>query len=524
MIFVRLAGLLLALSLLLPACQSTSSDTKTTGADTLAPTQLTGQQLAATYCATCHILPGPALLDKKTWPSVLAQMALRMGQSDKQMAELMRYSNPDELNRLLVANVYPERPTMHPTDWQKIVAYYTASAPDKLPPQPDHASVSPALPLFTARLAAGAIDGIVTLLQYDSVRHQTWAGDARGNLYALNGQLQRVDSLKFDSPVVGVRSGRNGLLDLLTVGVLNPNDQQAGIWQRRSAGKSTPAITIPNLQRPVYSTTADLNRDGREDVIICQFGNHLGKLTWYEKQLTGSYREHVLDEVPGARVAIVRDIDNDDWPDVVALLTQGDEQIAVYRNLRNGLFQKETLLRFPSVYGSSFLELTDIDKDGDPDLIYTNGDNADYSIILKPYHGIRIFLNDGQFKFKEAFFYPMYGATQTVARDFDQDGDIDIAAIAHFPDFSQTPNQSFIYLENTGGLTFKPQTFPMANRGRWLRLEAGDVDQDGDDDLLLGSFFRPADAKYTKLMDFWRKPGAGVMLLENTMKGQGTPK
>ncbi len=338
------------------------------------------------------------------------------------------------------------------------------------------------------------------------------------NLYALNNQLRRVDSVKVYSPVLGVRSERRGTLDLLSVGLLDPNDQPVGDWQRRKSGNTKPTAQIDNLQRPVYSVTADLNRDGRQDVVICQFGHHFGKLTWHEKQRDGNYREHVLDEEPGARVAMVRDVDHDGWPDVVALLSQGDEQVAVYRNQRDGRFQKEILLRFPAVYGSSFLELTDIDGDGDPDLVYTNGDNADYSIILKPYHGIRIFLNDGKFKFTESFFFPMYGATQTVTRDFDQDGDLDIAAIAHFPDFAQRPNQSIVYLENTGGMVFKPHTFPMANRGRWFLIEAGDVDQDSDEDILLGSFYRSADPKYAKLMEFWRKSGSSVMLLENTLK------
>jgi hypothetical protein len=215
---------------------------------------------------------------------------------------------------------------------------------------------------------------------------------------------------------------------------------------------------------------------------------------------------------------IVQDINKDQWPDVVALLTQGNEQVAVYYNQHNGQFRKETVLRFPPVYGSSFIELMDIDHDGDPDLVYANGDNADYSIVLKPYHGIRIFLNDGHFRFRQAWFYPMHGATQTIIRDFDQDGDEDIAAIAHFPDFSHRPNESFIYFENQGTLRFLPRTFPNAERGRWLTLDAGDVDQDGDDDILLGSFFRPTGPEHVDVMNSWRKPGTGVLLLKNTLK------
>ncbi len=519
MIFVRVVVLLLGISLLLSACQSTPASTETAAIESRALAQLSGQRLAATYCTSCHLLPDPALLDKKTWQNgVLPQMALRLGQSNQRELELMQYRNLDELNRVVAANIYPDHPTMPPADWQKIVDYYTTSAPDELPLQPAHTPVLPTLSLFKARQSTAVINPAVTVLQYDSVRRQIWAGDAGINLYALDDQLRRVDSVEVYSPVLGVRSEPSGTLDLLSVGLLDPNNQLSGDWQRRKGGNTKPTAKIGNLQRPVYSTTADLNRDGRQDVVICQFGQHLGKLTWHEKQRTGGYREHVLDNVPGARVALVRDVDKDGWPDVVALLSQGDEQVAVYRNQRNGLFRKETLLRFPSVYGSSFLELTDIDRDGDLDLVYTNGDNADYSIILKPYHGVRIFLNDGKFKFTKVFFFPMYGATQTITRDFDQDGDLDIAAIAHFPDFSQLPNQSFVYLENTDGLTFKPQTFSMANRGRWILIDAGDVDQDGDDDILLGSFYRSSDPKYAKLMDFWRKTGAGIMLLENTLK------
>ncbi|RYC71196.1 FG-GAP repeat domain-containing protein [Spirosoma sordidisoli] len=517
MSWVRLVGVVCGSVMLFVACQSSNkTDTAPTPP---APTQLSGQQLAQTYCGSCHLQPAPALLDKATWQNgVLPQMALRLGQSDRQMEEIMRYSNTDELKRLIEANIFPEHPTLHPSDWQKIVAYYVAQAPDSLPAQAPHTTIQSALPLFTAHASDRSVDGLITLLTYDSLSHRIWAADARGNLFALNKRLQRTDSLRTSSPVVDLRSHPDGRLDLLTVGILNPNDQPAGSWETRSADRSrAQAMRVTNLQRPVQTTIADLNRDGREDALICEFGHHLGKLSWHEQLKTG-YREHVLDAVPGARVAYVRDVNHDQWPDVVALLTQGDEQVAVYYNQRNGSFRKETVLRFPPVYGSSYLELIDLDRDGDDDLIYTNGDNADYSLVLKPYHGIRIFQNDGRFRFRQTWFYPMHGASQTVVRDFDQDGDPDLAAIAHFPDFSQRPYAGFIYFENRGSQSFMPRSFPAANRGRWLRLAAGDVDQDGDDDILLGSFFRPTGPGHTDLMDYWRRPGSGIMLLENKLR------
>lgn len=38
-------------------------------------------------------------------------------------------------------------------------------------------------------------------------------------------------------------------------------------------------------------------------------------------------------------------------------------------------------MRFPPVYGSSFIELADFNNDQFPDLLYSNGDNGDYSPV-----------------------------------------------------------------------------------------------------------------------------------------------
>jgi len=41
----------------------------------------------------------------------------------------------------------------------------------------------------------------------------------------------------------------------------------------------------------------------------------------------------------------------------------------LFTNKGNGKFQQEEVVRFPPIYGSSFFELVDLNKDGHPDII-----------------------------------------------------------------------------------------------------------------------------------------------------------
>ena len=52
-----------------------------------------------------------------------------------------------------------------------------------------------------------------------------------------------------------------------------------------------------------------------------------------------------------------------------------------------------------NIYNGGGVGIGDFNKDGLKDIIYTCGDNADYSMVLKPYHGVYIFLNEGESRF-----------------------------------------------------------------------------------------------------------------------------
>jgi hypothetical protein len=218
---------------------------------------------------------------------------------------------------------------------------------------------------------------------------------------------------------------------------------------------------------------------------------------------------------PGGIKAIIKDANNDKMPDVWVLMGQGNEGIFLFLNKGNNLFEQTQVLRFPAIYGSSSFELNDFNKDGYTDILYTCGDNADITPIFKPYHGVYIFLNNGSNHFSPTYFYPLYGCYKAMAADFDNDNDLDIATISYFADFVNQPASGFVYFENIGDLDFTPYMIPGTSKGRWVTMDIGDMDEDGNTDIVLGNFAAPL--RDTIDLDLWTQSPA-ILALRNRGK------
>jgi hypothetical protein len=464
------------------------------------------------------LFPEPSLLPQKVWDEgVLPHMAARLGISYRGM-DLDSLQSTNE-QQVVDAGVFPVEPVVSQQEWESIVAYYLKNAPDELPDTVRKAALLP-LTNFRVRTPRQPVPAMVTAVRYDSLHQQVWAGLRSGVTYVLDKNLRPVDSLfRSRSPFSDIRFRKNEW-DLLSMGIMDPNDKSTGDWIRisKKGNQWVAKPLVEGLQRPVHASFADINDDGREDMVVSEYGNYIGRLAWYENLPNDSTRMHIIENQPGARQTYWHDYNGDGRKDLWVLWAQGDEQIAVYLNNGRGNLIKKVLLRFSPVYGSGYFELVDINKDGHMDILYANGDNADHSQTKKPYHGIRIFTNNGSGVFRETFFYPMHGATQALARDFDQDGDLDIAAIAFFPDYDQESAESFVYLENQGNGKYLPRTFSDPNVGRWLTMDVADVDQDGDLDILLGSFSLTITPTPKAIKERWNRENKGVILLENQLR------
>lgn len=469
-----------------------------------------GEVLAKRHCSTCHAFTDPSLLNKKTWGSgVFPEMAYRMG------LDLSRLpiTTKDELNEIL--KTIPPAPGVTNEEWNLIREYFVKNAPDTL----TSPAVKEFLPLsqFTPSVARLPVDNgkMITMIRFDENQNNFFIGTRKGKVYRLNSSLDLLDSLQVGSPPSDMifSKSHNQLISLM--GIMDPNDKPAGSVIRLTDRKNDQQLVIDSIKRPVHIQQGDLNNDRQDDLLICAFGNFTGGLFAYEKS-DGEYVRHVIHNFPGTRKAVIKDFNSDGLPDIVALVTQGNEQLALFTNRGNFKFSYTVLLKFPPVYGSSYFDISDFNGDGKPDILYTNGDNADYSTILKPYHGVRIYMNDGRNHFSESWFAPMNGASMARAADFDNDGDIDIAAISFFPDFKNHPEHSFIYFENNGA-NFTSQITMLASASRWITMESADVDNDEDIDLILGALIFPNGVP-DSLFQTWRKNQVSLLVLKNNLR------
>lgn len=496
------AGLVFVLLAVIQACESGRSKSLQEG-----------ESLARQYCVTCHAFPDPSLLDKKTWEeNVLPEMARFMNVD----LYIEPYNNSGP-----AGDVHVERARSQTTfpyqKWQHIVDWYLHQAPEKpVKRSRELSAIADTLTLFDVHPLDKVVEHpLTTYIGYDSALKKVVFGDGlKGAVYTLSADY-RVEKL-FDVPtgIADIQKVSDSWM-MLSMGILKPSDQRLGTLSGMQVGKPSSPV-LDSLQRPVRMNFADLDGDGIDEVIVSEFGYRNGSFGWYKKTTKG-YEKHVLRGLPGAMDSRVQDFNNDGLPDIAVLMAQGDEGVFIYYNEKAGKFREERVLQFPPAYGSNFFDLVDFNKDGFMDIITTNGDNGDNSNILKPYHGIRLFLNDGANKFTEKLFLPVFGIQKVLARDFDNDGDLDLASIAFFPDYAAHANESFIFWENTGDVNFKRSTFRGVNDGRWMTMDATDIDADGDIDILLGNAFFSMGEVPVSLKEKWKQRPISVMVLKNRL-------
>ncbi|HEX2860466.1 MAG TPA: VCBS repeat-containing protein [Lacunisphaera sp.] len=351
----------------------------------------------------------------------------------------------------------------------------------------------------------GRLDLLFCEAQDNEVRwlHQTGPGIFEEKLLA--------GGMKAPVHVEAADMDGDGDLDVLvaSMSVIFPHNDRIGtvfILENDGRQHFTPHAVLENTSRVTDVRAADLNGDGRMDLALAQFGYDQGEVSWLEQTGPWQFRRHVLLELSGAINVAIADFNGDYRPDIVALISQQWEEVHYFQNDGGGNFSSTRLWGSTNEdYGSSGLAVADVNRDGRPDLIYTNGDGFDYAVRgHRPWHGLQWLENtgQGQFRFHRVGDFP--GAYSPCAADLNGDGHTDLVAVSGFADWSDPKAVALMAWLNDGRQGFTP--VPLAHHPiKLVTAATGDLDGDGGPEIVTGALhaFPPYD--HVSNITLWRR-------------------
>ncbi len=306
----------------------------------------------------------------------------------------------------------------------------------------------------------------------------------------------------------------NGTRDLVVadLGSFRPAEHDRGrvVLLDRPAGQNRYEVKelATGLGRVADVRAADLAGDQRLELLVAEFGwQKAGGIRLLEdvaeRGESSQWQLRTIDDRPGAIHLPVHDFSADGRLDFAALVSQEFEAVDLFFSAGEGRFARRNAWSAPDLtFGSSGLEIADLDGDGDADLLFTNGDAFD-NTFASPGHGVQWLENRGDLRFAYHRLAELPGAYRALPADFDRDGDQDIVAVAWLPRrvqplvWQSASLASIVLLEQMtpGEFVCRP-----LDRGQPIHatVATGDFDGDGDQDFAVGSGPNVAESRTDK--------------------------
>ncbi len=347
----------------------------------------------------------------------------------------------------------------------------------------------PAEPKFSMAASAADLDGDGDLdlaIASEYAPNRLLVNDGNGRLTdESDARLPRTVGDHEDVAIADF--DRDGDLDLVFVG----EDDQVSAYHLNDGSGSFEDVTerLPTRGTSNAVVAEDVDRDGDSDLVV---GNN-GQDFLFLNDGVGMFTDETADRLPASddvtQDVAVGDIDGDGDRDLILGNEDGNKALL---NDGAGRFIDDTAERLPAANAKEEtrnVDLADVDRDGDLDLHYAN------VLLFVPDADPqdRLLMNDGSGHFSDETEsrLPLEDeSTMTAAfMDVDQDGDPDLIT-GTFGDLNGVDASSPFHVQrNDGSGVFESfdEALPEGVTGNGFDIEPADFDGDGLTDLFLAS-------------------------------------
>ena len=440
------------------------------------------------FCGDCHELPNPASFVREVWYDEIHkgfEFYARSGRTDLQpppLEEVLKFYR----ERSPAQFAFPEPPPVD-SEW---VARFDQEGFD----WKDGNYVTPAI--SSIRWVEFQPEGdrrlVVTDMREGSINSVTPVPKKTTRTL--------IDRVGVPARVTPCDLNDDGRTDLVVadLGSFNPYDHALGraVWLKRDAAtRDFKSITIAEkLGRVADVSVADFSGDGKPDLAIAEFGHRqTGSIRLLTNQIEDEvirFAQNVIDIRPGAMQILANDWNRDGAMDFASVLSQEFECVEIYVNQGRKFDRHRVATGGDLTFGSVGIELVDLDRDGDQDILYVNGDTFDNNFANRS-HGLQWLENVGNLEFRLHRLLELPGAYKAIATDIDGDSDLDILVVANLPTIvyptslnDQSP-ASIVLLEQLPNLEFQVHVLERGTP-RYPALEAADFNEDGKMDFVVG--------------------------------------
>jgi len=241
----------------------------------------------------------------------------------------------------------------------------------------------------------------------------------------------------------------------------------------------------------------DIDSDGDTDVLIAGYPNSIMYLNDGSVDFTKISKSFFTGVYDGS--VAFSDVDNDGDQDVLITGDSGSGRISkLYSNDGSGGFFEVANVSFEGV-GHSAVAFSDVDNDGDQDVLITGYSSGSGSAVSK------LYVNDGSGIFSEVadVFFEGVSYGSVTFSDVDNDGDQDVLITGYSSGSGSAISKLYV---NDGSGIFEIANVPFEGVV-YSSVAFSDIDNDGDQDVLITGYSSDLEISVSKL---YTNDGAGV--------------